>query len=171
MLERLGIPDAKRRTLQHEQLDWYMRGRIAALERLTCARGHDLTVPGRRRVYDTAKGPRVKCAACWKDANDRKREQRKHVSKLRECANCGHAFLAYERATTCSRNCTYELRRKTRLASPKPKPKTNGVQWEQDELRRSAALLELYEARDRCSTHWERAEFDARIQALKTGPN
>jgi hypothetical protein len=47
----------------------------------------------------------------------------------------------------------------------------SGSQMEQDEMRRAAALLELDKARDRCSTHWERAEVDAKIQALKTGHN
>ena len=171
MLERLGIPDAKRRTLQHESLDLYMRSRIKALERTTCPRGHDLTVPGRRRVYETKFGVRVHCKLCTDGNNARQKAKREHRSKLRECVHCGMAFLAHDRATTCSRKCTYQLRRKTQMATPKPKPVRNGVQWEQDELRRSAALLELYEARDRCSTHWERAEMDAKIQALKTGHN
>lgn len=170
MLERLGIPDAKRRTLQHESLDLFMSRRTKALDRTTCPRGHDLTMPGIRRIYETKFGMRVHCKLCTDANNGRQKEKRQHASQLRECAHCGMAFLAYARATTCSRKCTFALRRKTRLAAPKPKPKTNGVQWEQDELRRSAALLELYEARDRCSTHWERAEVDAKIQALKTGP-
>jgi hypothetical protein len=171
MLERLGIPDAKRRTLQHESLDLFMTHYTKALDRTVCPKGHDLTVPGRRRVYEHRKKVMVKCKVCVDENNARQKAKRQFKSKLRECAHCGMAFLAYARATTCSRKCTYGLRRKTFQATPKQKPMRSGSQMEQDEMRRAAALLELYEARDRCSTHWERAEMDAKIQALKTGHN
>lgn len=164
LLEQLGITDCKRATLNCETLLAYgysMSQYVPKPPPTTCARGHDLTVPGRRREYRYSYGIRYACLACIGDRN--REAQRKRALRLvdKVCKVCGKAFRTAHNAVVCGGGCQN---------SYVAKQTAKGMHWQRNEQvmqMHAAAILRLHEERDRCATHWERAEVDARIAELR----
>ena len=160
MLEQLGIRDRKRVTLAREPfLRWTRMPRAAPPT--VCAKGHDLTVEGRLRVYEYAYGKRYDCLACIGDNNRRRLERTAHLRKPAVCKVCGKKFETKNRAVVCGGPCMNSYMAKQVKAGMKH------VATEAWSQMHAAALLRLHEQRDRCATHWERAEIDALIEAKK----
>ena len=160
MLEQLGIPDRKRVTLTQEPFRrWTQMPRAAPPT--VCAKGHDLTVMGRLRTYRYSYGTRYACLACIGDRNRARLERTAHLSKEAVCKVCGKAFQTKHRAVVCGGPCT------NRYMAKQVKAGMKHVATEAWSQMNAAALLELHAQRDRCATHWERAEVDALIEAKK----
>ena len=162
MLERLGIRDRKKATLNRESLLTYAMNRLITGEPpKTCYRGHDLTVPGRLRTYQYHYGLRYSCLECTKE-NNRKTALKKAGKKSPAiCKVCGKEFLTLNKAIVCSGPCQNSYVSKQVKAGMRHQKPDGFAQLH------TAALLELHARRDRCATHWERAEVDALIEAKK----
>jgi transcription elongation factor Elf1 len=162
MLERLGIRDRKKTALSGELLLRYaMNRKMTNPPPKTCYRGHDLTVPGRLRTYKYHYGLRYSCLECTKE-NNRKTALKKAGKKSPAiCKVCGKEFLTLNKAIVCSGPC------QNSYVSKQVKAGMRHIATEAWSQMHAAALLRLHEQRDRCATHWERAEVDALIEAKK----
>lgn len=82
---------------------------------------------------------------------------KRKIFRNRYCMQCGEILPV----TSQGKYCTVECARKLRKAKPRN---------ENDEIAeslRTGKLLRLYAELDRCSTHWERAEVQAKIDQVK----
>lgn len=158
MLEQLGIPDRKKPTLDREAFRSYCAMKPPPK---VCHRGHDLTVEGRLRVYRYNYGVRYSCLECTNENNRRHADRRAKRKKPAICKVCGKNFLTANCALVCSGACQNSyVSRQTKAGMRHQKPDGFAQM-------NAAALLELHAQRDRCATHWERAEVDALIEAKK----
>jgi len=162
MLEQLGIRDRKKATLHHESLLTYAMNRMITGEPpKTCYRGHDLTVPGRLRTYKYHYGLRYACLECIKENNQKTAAKRAGRKVEAVCRVCKKTFMTAHNAVVCSGPCQVSYVSKQTKAGMRHQKPDGFAQLH------TAALLELHARRDRCATHWERAEVDALIEAKK----
>lgn len=127
-----------------------------------CGNGHDLMNDEAIFVYADHTGTRWRCRLCVQVRNARESKRRKARPQnggQRPCLKCGAMFEGNPNRRTCSMECRRAILREK-----------CGKQPNRDEaalLMQSHALLELHAERDRCATHWERAEVDARIAQVR----
>lgn len=87
------------------------------------------------------------CARCF--------ERKRNATRYTECIEC-HRPKRPSGSVTCSSKCQAARRMKRRMSN---RGQEGGVDH-------TLALLALYEALERCATHWERSEVQAKIDAL-----
>lgn len=156
-LELLGIATMERVTREYLLRHGYRQPPAR------CGNGHDLSSDETMFIYADHTGTRWRCRLCVQVRNARESKRRKARPQnggQRPCLKCGAMFEGNLNRRTCSMECRRAILREK-----------CGKQPNRDEaalLMQSHALLELHAERDRCATHWERAEVDARIQALLT---
>lgn len=133
-----------------------------------CGNGHDLSSDEAIFAYADHTGSRWRCRICVQVRNAKESTRRKARPKnggARPCANCNTPFEGNPKRITCSVECRQQLlRKKCRGVSNSGKPT---VRDESFLLVQSMALLDLMDQRERCATHWERAEVDARIAQVR----
>ena len=127
-----------------------------------CGNGHDLSSDEAIFAYADHTGMRWRCRTCVQVRNAKEMKRRKARPKNggpRPCLKCGKPFEGNPNRRTCSTECRHAILREKCGKQP--------VRDEAFLLVQSMALLDLMEQRERCATHWERAEVDARIAQVR----
>lgn len=155
-LELLGIAPMERVTREYLLRHGYRQPPAR------CGNGHDLSSDEAIFAYADHTGMRWRCRTCVQVRNAKEMKRRKARPKNggpRPCLKCGAMFEGNPNRRTCSTECRHAILREK-----------CGRQPNRDEsflLVQSMALLDLMEQRERCATHWERAEVDARIAQVR----
>lgn len=127
-----------------------------------CFAGHDILADETTFIYVDGLTMRWRCRICVAEKNRVESVRRKARPKNggdRPCLHCGKPFSGNPNRRTCSEEC--------RRAILRTKCGRQPVRDESFLLVQSMALLDLMEERERCATHWERAEVDARIAQVR----
>lgn len=155
-LELLGIAPMERVTREYLLRHGYRQPPAR------CGNGHDLSSDESMFVYADHNGMRWRCRFCVQRRNakeSKRRKARPQNGGQRSCVQCGEKFSGHPNRRTCSEACRHQVLRTKCGRQP--------VRDESFLLVQSMALLDLMEERERCATHWERAEVDARIAQVR----
>jgi hypothetical protein len=155
-LELLGIATMERVTREYLLRHGYRQPPAR------CGNGHDITSDEAIFAYADHTGSRWRCRICVTEKNNRESKRRKAQPQNggdRPCLHCGKPFTGNPNRRTCSMDC--------RKAILRAKCGKQPVRDEAFLLVQSMALLDLMEQRERCATHWERADVDARIAQVR----
>ncbi len=114
-----------------------------------CRYGHDLRVPD--AIVMQTNGHR-RCRLCRNEAA--RRSNARHT----QCSVCGKAYARETTWQFCSAACSRARHKRDGAARAQANARRDAL--------RSDQILRLCEERERCATHWERAEIGARIEEL-----
>lgn len=161
-LELLGIAPMERVTREYLLRHGYRQPPAR------CGNGHDLAPDEAMFVYVEGPLMRWRCRVCISERNAKhsnrcKAQRRRHREKNPTlCAVCKAPFVGGPNRRTCSEICKAELCGRAGRQQQQQRAQNEGQQ-----IIHSHAIMELYAERDRCATHWERAEVDARIAEVR----
>lgn len=133
-----------------------------------CGNGHDITSDEAIFAYADHTGMRWRCRICVSEKNAVEAERRKAQRQQNRqrhptlCAVCKAPFVGSVNRRTCGDACKAVL-----CGTQGRRHQQKRAQSEGEQLIHSHAILELMAERDRCATHWERAEVDARIAQVR----
>ena len=111
----------------------------------------DLRLP-RAAMNLTRNGQYGSCRACRNEAQ-RLRGQHRYTS----CAECGKEYEEGRSSVVCGRKC-HEIRRERAKSNARSRDVFDS---------KTLRILTLVDSLWRCSTHWERAEVQGKIDMLK----